>query len=258
MGARTAVSDDRGSDEGSNGRHGRSGPDRSRDNGGRSGAAYEKLRDLIVRGQLAPGSRIIETDVADRLGVSRTPVRAALQRLEQEGYIETADNGGRSRPTVSPLTKEDARELLQLVGAVEGLATRRAAEGSEEERASLVGELRALNDRLEGLASSERPGRHDFFDLDREFHDLVVEAAGGPRLRKLHDSIKPQAQRYVQVYLDAHRYEIHESVAEHEEVAAALEAGDADAAEAAMEANWRQAERRLRRGIEEIGERGSW
>ncbi|MFB6240160.1 MAG: GntR family transcriptional regulator, partial [Gemmatimonadota bacterium] len=55
----------------------------------RSGETYTRLRELIVRGQLAPGSRIIETDVAERLGVSRTPVRSALQRLEQEGFIES-------------------------------------------------------------------------------------------------------------------------------------------------------------------------
>jgi DNA-binding GntR family transcriptional regulator len=55
--------------------------------------AYEKLRDLIVWGRLAPGTRIIESDVAGRLGISRTPVRSALQRLQQEGYILALDSG---------------------------------------------------------------------------------------------------------------------------------------------------------------------
>ena len=65
---------------------------------------YEQLRDLIVHGHLAPGSRIVESDVAGRLGVSRTPVRGALQRLQQEGYIVDPSGGRLARPTVSPLT----------------------------------------------------------------------------------------------------------------------------------------------------------
>ena len=56
--------------------------------GARPAVVYAALRELIVRGQLAPGSRIVETDVASKLRVSRTPVRGALQRLQQEGYID--------------------------------------------------------------------------------------------------------------------------------------------------------------------------
>ena len=88
---------------------------------------YRKLRELIVRGQLAPGTRIVETDVAQRLGVSRTPVRGALQRLQQEGYILDSPSLQQSRPTVAPLTREDARELFSIVAEIEG--RRRTREG---------------------------------------------------------------------------------------------------------------------------------
>ncbi|MFN8581068.1 MAG: GntR family transcriptional regulator [Gemmatimonadaceae bacterium] len=88
---------------------------------------YQKLRELIVRGQLAPGSRVIETDVATRLGVSRTPVRAALQRLQQEGFVVDTPSLQQSRPTVAPMTKEDARELFNILAEIEGLAARMAA-----------------------------------------------------------------------------------------------------------------------------------
>jgi len=84
----------------------------------RSSQVYAKLRDLIVRGRLAPGARITETDAAGRLGVSRTPVRAALQQLAQEGYIVVANAGLRRRPVVAPLTREDATELLHIGQAV--------------------------------------------------------------------------------------------------------------------------------------------
>ena len=83
---------------------------------------YERLRELIIDGRLAPGTRIVETDVAARLGVSRTPVRGALQRLQQEGFVVDSPTLQQTRPTVAPLTSEDARELFLLVGALEGLA----------------------------------------------------------------------------------------------------------------------------------------
>src|SRR6185503_18961655 len=106
---------------------------------------YQKLRDLIVRGQLAPGSRVVETDVAARLSVSRTPVRAALQRLQQEGFIVDSPALQQSRPTVAPLTKEDARELFHIVAEIEGLAARWAAALPSSERDGLAQELAAIN-----------------------------------------------------------------------------------------------------------------
>src|SRR5687768_9042809 len=78
--------------------------------GDRVTVVYHRLRELIVRGRLAPGARIIETVIAARLGVSRTPVRAALQRLQQEGYVVVASPGQQSRMAVAPLTQEDALE----------------------------------------------------------------------------------------------------------------------------------------------------
>src|SRR5215211_5769704 len=86
--------------------------------GSRPEQVYVRLRDLIVQGQLAPGSRIVETEVAARLGVSRTPVREALQRLQQEGYVLGSPLAQQSRLTVAPLTKSDVHELLNIVGAI--------------------------------------------------------------------------------------------------------------------------------------------
>src|SRR5258708_7736982 len=68
----------------------------------RANRLYDSLRNMIVRGQLAPGSRIVETEVAERFGVSRTPVRAAFQRLEREGYV-VASPTPQARMTVRPL-----------------------------------------------------------------------------------------------------------------------------------------------------------
>src|SRR5258705_385629 len=99
---------------------------------------YERLRALIVDGRLAPGARIVETDVASRLGVSRTPVRGALQRLQHEGYVVDSPTLQQTRPTVAPLTSEDALDLFLLVGALEGLAAFRAALGAPADRSALA------------------------------------------------------------------------------------------------------------------------
>src|ERR1039457_714054 len=84
--------------------------------------AFQRLREMIVSGQMSPGSRIIETDVAERLGVSRTLVRGALQLLDCEGLVNGVGTGSKQRMLVAPLTKEDSRELYSIVGLVEGLA----------------------------------------------------------------------------------------------------------------------------------------
>src|SRR3954449_9411305 len=113
--------------------------------GSRPEQVYMRLRDLIVQGLLSPGSRIIETEIAGRLGVSRTPVREALQRLQQEGFVMGAPGAQQSRLTLPPLTRDDVHELLDIVGSLEGLGARRAAGIDTAERRALARELRALN-----------------------------------------------------------------------------------------------------------------
>ncbi len=218
--------------------------------------AYAKLRKLIVHGRLAPGSRLIETEIAERLRLSRTPVRSALQRLMQEGYISDPGKGRQSRPFVAPLTRDDARELFHIVGELEGLAAWRAAR--LERRQRLVGKLRRLNAELRGEVEGSRPSKERIHRLDTEFHRCYVEGGAGPRLLALHDAIKPQAERYTRLYIDALLDQIALSVEEHEATIDAIEEGEADRAQRAVQVNWRNAADRLGEVIERAGELGSW
>lgn len=194
-----------------------------------------------------------------RLGISRTPVRSALQRLQQEGYIVVSEAAGRqARPTVAPLTKEDARELFYIVGAMEALAGRLAAQLPQGPRLLLVEAMKRCNAKLADASSAPRPDENRVFDLELAFHRMYVEASAGPRLLALHDAIKPQAERYERLYISALMDEIRTSVAEHEAIIEAIEAGDGRAAQLAIETNWRNAAERLARVIESMGERGSW
>lgn len=220
--------------------------------------AYERLRELIVTGRLAPGSRVTETDIAARLDVSRTPVRSALQRLRREGYVLSDPEVRRSRPVVAPLTESDARELFYVVGEIEGMAAALCADLAEPERASLTAELAEINEVYSERAGLDQPDFNRLFQLDTRFHRTYVEAGAGPRLRELHSSMKPQAERYIRVYIRMLTDEIPVSVREHDDIVAAIAAGEADAAERAVQANWRNATERLGEVIEDVGERGSW
>jgi len=219
---------------------------------------YVSLRDLIVRGRLAPGTRIIESEIAARLGVSRTPVRSALHRLQQEGYVIETDGGARARLSVAPLTKDDGEEIFNVVAEVEGLAARFAARLDAPDRGRVAGELRAINADLRRAAEAERPDPNRFFELDRGFHRRYVEASGRRRVIALHDAIKPQAHRYNYVYTSVLVDTIRTSASEHDEIIAALEKGDPDATQRAVQANWRNAAERLSVVIDRLGERGSW
>lgn len=216
--------------------------------------AYRTLRELIVHGRLAPGTGISETTIARRLGMSRTPIRSALQRLTQEGYVNVVGVGRLSRASIAPLTREDAREVFALVAALEGVAAREAAALAAPVRAKLVARMRRLQADLRALSKSRSPDADRRFLNDTAFHYCYVEAAG-PRLKALHEAVKPQAERYIRVYI---RLLVGTSVAEHDAIVAALAGGDAEAAQRAVEANWRNAAERLGRVIDLAGEKGNW
>ena len=226
--------------------------------GARPAVVYSALRELIVRGQLAPGARIVEMDIAARLRVSRTPVRGALQRLQQEGYIVHSPTLQQSRPSVAPLTRDDAIELFSIVGEIEGLAARSAATLAALLREKLVTDLKTINARLERASRTKTPKHDLLYDLDEQFHRRYVDAAAGPRLRALHDAVKPQAERYERLYVSLLSRGLAPSIREHESITGAICRGDADAAQRAVQTNWRNAAARLGAVIDTVGERGSW
>lgn len=218
---------------------------------------YQELRSLIVSGQLPPGTRLSERAVVARLGLSRTPVRSALHRLQQEGFIASVGQAGDQRLIVTPLTQADGRELFLIVGQLEGLAAREAAALPAERRKQVVTQLRAINRELAVEARQRRsPAR--IFELDLSFHRAYVEDVTGPRLRTLHRSTKPQIERYVRLYVNVLLDTLPTSVKEHDTIIRAIASGKPEAAQRAVETNWRNAASRLIRIIAEHGERGIW
>jgi DNA-binding GntR family transcriptional regulator len=222
------------------------------------GTAFQRIRELVVMGRLAPGTWIVEGDLCEHLQMSRTPVRGALYLLQREGYVIEHRNGSKSRMIVTPLTREDASELYPILGRIEGLAGRNAAHLPQTERAALAAKLKVVNNKLTSIAQVGSYNGPGIFDLDHEFHSLVVRAGSGPRLKTLHQAIEPQTERYWRLYASSIIGELHLSVEEHEEIIAALEAGDADRLERALWVNWDNGCLRLAKVIELYGERGNW
>ncbi len=224
----------------------------------RTHEAYEKLRDLVVRGRLAPGARLVEAQIVGRLGSTRSAVRGALLRLQHEGYIQGSGRSGQSGITVSSLTSADAGELFRMVGEVEGLAAESAAQIAPTARRALVGELNRVNQEYRRASTGAHPDGDRLYGLDTQFHCLYVEAGAGPRLLALYRAINPQVERYVRIYQTALTEEIQTSVVEHAAIVAEIATGSGRGAHEAVRTNWRNAAARLRQVIDARGEAGSW
>jgi len=222
------------------------------------GIAVQRIRDLIVHAKLAPGTWIVEGDLCEHLNMSRTPVRGALYLLQREGYVIEYRNSSKSRMIVAPLTKEDASELYPIIGRLEGLSGRRAASLPQSDREELAEKLKRVNEKLAKIARDRGNNGPDIFDLDHEFHRLLLSAGSGPRLTALHRAIEPQTERYWRLYASSIIDDLHLSTDEHEEIIRGIAEGDADRVELGLRANWENGSLRLARVIDLFGERGSW
>lgn len=220
--------------------------------------AFREIRELIVHGRLSPGTWILEAELAERLNMSRTPIRGAIHWLQREGYILEHRNLKKSRMIVAPLTKEDANELYRIIGHLEGIAGLGVAALPSDQRKTITAELRELNQGLGVIASGDggHPGR--IFELDREFHRIIIKHGAGPRMTTLHKAIEPQTERYWRLYASSIIKDLHLSISEHEEIVAAIEAGNAERTEAGLQRNWLMGAERLGHVIDIFGERGSW
>jgi GntR family transcriptional regulator of vanillate catabolism len=139
------------------------------------------VRDLVFGGQVRPGERLSEISIAEKLGISRTPIRAALARLEQEGLLELIPSGGYA---VRSFTREEVIDAIELRGVLEGTAARLAAE-----RGVQPARLRAINDLLRGLddTMTDRPEDMDFdryVELNAQFHEALAGLAGSETIRR--------------------------------------------------------------------------
>jgi len=225
---------------------------------GRESETYDAIRELIVQGQLAPGSRIIESDLVERLGAERKAVRTAIERLEGEDLV-TKLPGGRARWAVSPLTIDDIRELHEITGELEGLAAQRAALMDPKERSGLLEKLESINQKLRALADQDSPlTSHRVAELEAAFHCTIVDVAGGRRLRMICEGLKPQAARYAFAYSAFLFPAASALVNAHQVIIDAISGGDPGAADQAIQRYLAAGAESYATIMESVGERGTW
>jgi DNA-binding GntR family transcriptional regulator len=221
-------------------------------------SACQQLRELIVTGRLAPGAPLIETELSERLGVSRTPVRAALLQLQQEGLVGASRAGSMTRAVVAPLTAEDMREVFLMTGALEAAAARIVAGLPEPERQALADEMAQLSAAVHVAVASVPPDVAAALEAHARFHRSYSKAGAGPRLLTELEVLQPQADRYERIYASAVVHAFADATREHMAIVDAVRSGDGDAAEQAVHRHWRASAGRYRQVVTILGERGNW
>lgn len=186
------------------------------------------ILDRIHRGDLPPGSRLRDGDLASQLGVSRTPIREALLHLAREGVLDaTMGRGFRVRP----LDAAELREAGDILGALESLALRLSPPPSPDR----LDRLRQVDRRLE----QTRGDVSRCLDLEDEWHRILLEACPNRRLLELITSLRQAPRRYLAAYMrDAGRLSL--STLPHQKILQALEKHGCDSAAAVFEQQWRR------------------
>lgn len=218
---------------------------------------YEQLRALIVSGRLPPGARIAEGPLAEWLGLSRTPVREALQRLRQQRLLVDVGGGAgvRVRLAVAPLKRDQMQELYGLAGALEAAAARGLAAWAERERIRLARELERIEKSF-AVEAAKSPVNYDrLFETHDAFHRELTRHVIGPETAALLSTIRPHLDRYEWFYAPLTGPDFSETKAEHRAIVEALKTGSAHRLERAVQANWENGANRLAPVIEEYDAR---
>lgn len=208
--------------------------------------AYELVRAGIAQGLYPPDTRITEQEIATRAGVSRTPVREALRRLQSEGLLRFVPNQG---AVVTRWSDADAEDIFELRALLESYGVRRAARRATDEQLAALRrlaseQLRASrgrgDDRLERIAA-----------LNSRFHQLLQDCAGSARLKTTVATLI-EAPLVLQTLHDYSEEDLQRSAGHHLEIVQALEARDEEWAASVMQSHVLAARRvfRLRRGAE--------
>lgn len=154
---------------------------------------FNTLREAILRGDLVPGERLMELQLAAKLGVSRTPIREAIRMLEQEGLAITIPRKG---AIVAGMTEKDMQDVLEIREALEELSVQVACDKITEE------EIARLRENMENFEESLKSGDlKRMAEADVEFHDVIYQATDNPKLINMLNNLREQMYRYRVEYL---------------------------------------------------------
>ncbi|GAM09196.1 putative HTH-type transcriptional regulator YdhC [Geobacter sp. OR-1] len=188
----------------------------------------ETIRDAIIKGSLKPGEKVAEPELADRFGISRTPIREAFRQLESEGYLKVIPRKG---AVVAAFSQKDVEEFYAIKSILEGYAAKRACENISTKE---IEKLETINTKLSLLA--EGSDVKQFFKVHNDFHDLFIKAANNEKLYDMINSLVDKFQRLRLASLSIPgRMKI--SVEEHEKIIEAFRKKNPAAAEKLVRKN---------------------
>lgn len=158
---------------------------------------YENLKQAVITGKIVPASRLIESRLAEALGISRTPVREAIHMLEREGYLKKLPRGGF---TVLGFSRRDIEETFGIRSILESYAARLAAAKHQEAA------LKPLEDKIKAYQQCLDANDLDsLLKINTEFHELLYALSQSPRLVKMINDLKDQIYRYRKLILKNER-----------------------------------------------------
>ncbi len=188
----------------------------------------ENIRDAIISGSMTAGSRVSEPELAERHGISRTPIREAFRQLESEGYLTVIPRKG---AVVAAFTAKDVEEFYAIKSILEGYAARRACAKLTDRD---IVRLEAINERLRTMA--DQGDVKQFFRVHNDFHDLFIKASDNDKLRDMINGLVTRFQRLRLMSLSVPgRMAI--SVQEHAKIIEAFSKRDCETAEALVRTN---------------------
>ncbi len=154
---------------------------------------FNTLRQAILRGELAPGERLMEIQLADRLGVSRTPIREAIRKLELEGLVLMIPRKGAE---VARISAKSLRDVLEVRRSLEELASELACQRMTEEQIQELEEAKKAFD-----AAVEKGDIMELAETDEKFHDVIFNGTGNARLVQILNNLREQMYRYRLEYI---------------------------------------------------------
>ena len=186
---------------------------------------FNTLREAILKGDLKPGERLMELQLASKLGVSRTPIREAIRMLEQEGLAVTTPRKGAE---VAKMTLKDMEDVLEIRDALDELAVRIACQKITDEQLKQLEDVKELFEK-----NTQTNIVKNIAEADVSFHDVIYEATGNPKLVTLLNNLREQVYRYRVEYIkDPKNYPT--LIAEHEAILDSLKNRDVKNAVEAM------------------------
>ncbi len=187
---------------------------------------YEELKMQILKGSIIPGTRMMEVELAEEMGVSRTPIREAIRKLEKEGLVTIEPRRG---AYASMISTEDMVEILEVRQDLEGLAAYFAANRMTEEK---MEELREVSNSYNEAVKSGK--MEDMIKYDTRFHHIIVESCRNKILVQMIEQLQELVLRFRYIYYDNFR-RAENMPEEHEAIVAAISEGNADKARAAAD-----------------------